>query len=334
MDHCINMLVISDADLLSLIKDARRRKQHAFRPGTVANHRSQFALYLSFCVHYNLPYVDPSPHTVCLYTEFLARSFSSPRAIRNYVSGIRLFHKLMSKDCAAVNSFEVSLILRALDLTMQHTPKQRLPIDSGILSAICSACNSLGALGVVCKVAFLFGYFGFLRQSNLAPKRAAEFQPKRHTCRGDILLHPPGIVIILKWSKTIQRGQAVPLIPLPRIPGSPLCPLQAYNDMLQLCPTVTPNTPLLQLPGHQRKTVTIKLLGQVFHAILDQLGYPAALYSLHSLRAGGATAAFNAGVEYTHIKRHGTWKSDCFWSYVSAQSVEQSPVAKALAATC
>ena len=80
---------VSGADLRNPKKAARRRARHAFRPGTNANHSSQIEQYIGFCLYYGLRYVDPDPSTLCLYAEFLARSFSSPRAIRNYISGVR-----------------------------------------------------------------------------------------------------------------------------------------------------------------------------------------------------------------------------------------------------
>ena len=43
---------------------------------------------------------------------------------------------------------------------------------------------------------------------------------------------------------------------------------------------------------------------------LEQLGFPAADFSLHSLRAGGATAAAAAGVPDRVFKKHGRWKSE------------------------
>ena len=43
---------------------------------------------------------------------------------------------------------------------------------------------------------------------------------------------------------------------------------------------------------------------------LSQLGFDPALFGMHSLRAGGATAAANAGVEERLFKRHGHWKSE------------------------
>ena len=42
-----------------------------------------------------------------------------------------------------------------------------------------------------------------------------------------------------------------------------------------------------------------------------ELGYPPKnLCGLHSLRAGGASAATNAGIGDRLFKRHGRWKSD------------------------
>ena len=34
------------------------------------------------------------------------------------------------------------------------------------------------------------------------------------------------------------------------------------------------------------------------------------MYGVHSLRAGGATAAANGGIHDRHFKRHGRWKSE------------------------
>ena len=45
-------------------------------------------------------------------------------------------------------------------------------------------------------------------------------------------------------------------------------------------------------------------------AKIEQLGMDAKLFGMHSLRAGGATAAADAGVSNRLFKRHGCWKSE------------------------
>ena len=47
----------------------------------------------------------------------------------------------------------------------------------------------------------------------------------------------------------------------------------------------------------------------VLHAFVE-LGYQKNLFGLHSLRAGGASAAANAGISDRLFKRHGRWKTD------------------------
>ena len=45
-------------------------------------------------------------------------------------------------------------------------------------------------------------------------------------------------------------------------------------------------------------------------ANLERIGLSSRDFGLHSLRAGGATAAANAGVPDRLFKRHGRWLSD------------------------
>ena len=49
---------------------------------------------------------------------------------------------------------------------------------------------------------------------------------------------------------------------------------------------------------------------EIFLAKLDELGFDASKFGLHSLRAGGTTAAANAGVADRLFKRHGRWRSE------------------------
>ena len=147
-------------------------------PGTTANHRTMISTYIAFCLHYKLEYITPKTATICMYAEFLTRSFSSLTAIRNYISATRLLHKYLHvgiHHCSALHSFELDLIIRAINITLRHTPNRRLPMDARMLRQLCILCDNLGSLGATLKVSFLFGYYAFLRQSNLAPRTARLF---------------------------------------------------------------------------------------------------------------------------------------------------------------
>ena len=56
--------------------------------------------------------------------------------------------------------------------------------------------------------------------------------------------------------------------------------------------------------------ISYSCLRDLFCKKLDCLGFAAGDFGLHSLRAGGATAAANARVPDRLFKRHGRWKSE------------------------
>jgi len=305
------------SDLRALYRAAKRRKGAAFRPGTQANQQSQMKLYISFCLHYNLEILQPSSQNVCAYIEFLTRSFKSPDSIRNYVSGIRHLHRLININSDCLESFEVNIMLRALDLTMHHFRKPHTVLTVDIIQKLITKCDRQGPQGLILKTAILFSFYGFLRKSNLAPESVSKFDPLKNTCRGDILFQHPGLVIILKWSKTLQDNKSVYLIPLPKIEGHSMCPVQAFINMTQAFPTVSPNEPLLHLGGQTLRMVTTSWLNKQLAELCKDLGYVNPKFTWHDFRRAGAETCFRAGVEITQIQHHGTWKSDSFWDYIS-----------------
>jgi hypothetical protein len=196
-------------------------------------------------------------------------------------------------------------------------------------------CDDLGMFGKALKVAITIGFFAMARQSNLAPRAAKNFDPSRHTCRADVVLEAPGLILLLKWSKTCQSMQQPDIIPIPHVPGSPADPVAAYKDLLRAQPTGHPNQPLLSLPSKKGTilTITSRQLAEALRELIIALELDPHMYSLHSLRRGGASTAYQAGVHFNDIKRHGQWKSDAFWLYITSPSVASSPVAAALGAS-
>ena len=313
-------------DLTSLRRAARRRISHAYRPGTKANQRSQIKSYLSFRISHGLEYRNPSVGTMCVYAEYLAHKLTSPKSVKNYLGAVQLYHSYIGLEAPNLSHFRYILMLRALPLTTRHFPSQKLPVIPEILDQICAVCDQVGATGIVLKVAFTFTYYGFLRQSNIAPASLTGFDPSHHTTRGDVTLSPPGLVVQLQWSKTHQAPGTPALVPIPSVPGQR--PSSSLHKHASRCPTRSPANPLLTLPS--RRPVTSCYLQRALRCILTALGLPAHAYSLHSLRRGGATTAFRDGADFNDVKRHGLWRSDAFWDYVADRQVWDSAVATAL----
>ena len=55
----------------------------------------------------------------------------------------------------------------------------------------------------------------------------SSFSPAQQFMKSDFLFHSWGVVIKVRWSKTIQFHDRVVSIPLSFIPDSPLCPVHA-----------------------------------------------------------------------------------------------------------
>ena len=71
--------------------------------------------------------------TLCLYSQFLSRSFKSTSAIKNYISGIKTMHYLLGFSVDHINDFLVNLSIRGIARLQPHCPKQAKAITPEIL---------------------------------------------------------------------------------------------------------------------------------------------------------------------------------------------------------
>ena len=82
-------------------------------------------------------------------------------------------------------------------------------------------------------------FFLLARVSNIVPSTVASFLPSMHLCQSDIVPTSLGEVVLFKHTKTILLGKRCPLLPLLHMPQSSLCPVQMYELMCSLVPTVS-----------------------------------------------------------------------------------------------
>ena len=327
-------MFILTGPLKKLKKSMLKRREQAFTPGTIKNRHSQIKLYLGFCIQHGLQDIDPSAETLCLYIEFLAQNLSSPKSVVNYLSAVRFLHHWVGVKSPALDSFEVTLMIRACHSTMHHVPLQRRPLTPDMIRELLSVSQNLVPHYCVFRCAILFAFFGFFRMSNLTPRSQKSFDPRKHTCRGDVFLADPGLAVLLKWSKTNQYGQNTELVPIPKSKDPVLCPVAAFDHMESQIPTLTSNQPLLSFPatpGEPPRPVHPDWLNKMLRLSLDAMGLESQYFSFHSLRRSGATTCYQAGVEYSQIQKHGCWKSSAFWAYITKFSTGHTPVTQALA---
>ena len=155
----------------------------------------------------------------------------------------------------------------------------------------------------------IFAFAGFLRVSNLAPRTAGDFDATRHTLLRDVNVTSEGVIIYIKWTKTIQEDTNPPIVILPRVPGSQLCPVRVWEKYLNSIKSfpLTPEAPLLNFASPHSGMVTQSHLRNALEITLLAAGHPKDHVTLHALRRGGVSHVYHAGVPLEHLKKHGLW---------------------------
>ena len=206
--------------------------------------------------------------------------------------------------------------LRSCSLTMDFTPTIKGIFTIEILKQIIYKCSILEQ-PLMYRCLFLLAFFGFLRISNCVPRSSSMYDLYKQLARGDIILAPPGLQIIVKWSKTIQTCNQYKTITIGTISGSPLCPLNAFRTYTRRFPARN-NYPMFYFTGDRGQNIIANELHvrTALATILRAINLNPKHYGFHTFRRSGATLAFELGVPLQNIQQHGTWLSDAVWSYI------------------
>lgn len=267
---------------------------------------------------------------LCLFAQFLSKTFKAVTSVRNYISGIHTLHSLLDLTCPAFGSLELKLTLRGLARSNPHCTKQASPITPQILRGIYYLLKLSNPVHATMWSLLLLGFFTLSRKSNLVVTGKNKFNPQKQLCRSDVISGKTGLLVRFRWSKTNQFGDRILWVPLVAIPGSVLCPVQAYRNMLALVPA-SPHDPAFVVPGRHMRPVTYESLQKFLKTCIAALGLDPSLYSSHSLRRGGATWAFQAQVPAELIKTHGDWKSHAYLRYLEFSLPQRMEVAQGMA---
>ena len=164
------------------------------------------------------------------------------------------------------------------------------------------------------------------RKSNLVA--TGDFDIRKQLCRGDVLVGQKGLLIRFRWSKTNQFGKRRHLVPVCAIPGSVLCPVAAYRQMLRLCPGGDMDPAFLLKVSGKVQPVSYSLLQAMIKRGVSRLGLDPNMFSSHSLRRAGASWAFQSGVPGELIQTHGDWTSQAYLRYLELSMTEKMQVAQ------
>lgn len=145
-------------------------------------------------------------HTLSHYAAFLARSLSAS-SIPAYLNIVRILHLEHGLEDPSKNNFHLATTLRGIRRCKGHTVSRKKPMTPDMLLAIKEHLNLTDPLHANFWAVCLVGFFGLLHKANMLLNGIAKFNPLKNLRRGDIVFYPDWVIIVNRWSKTIQFSQ-------------------------------------------------------------------------------------------------------------------------------
>ena len=328
------------AGLNGLASGAARRQRLAFTPGTWANKLSHIRVYLLFTAHFALLPFPASLTTLLLFLEFLANSYSSPKAVADTLASVKFYHERGGFTLTNFTHLQLRLALRSLPLTMRVHAAPAPPFPAALLRPLLGAARVLGVWALPFRALILFAFFSFARLASLVPARASPFDPSRFPVLGDLWLGgglgaaQGDAFLRLKHSKTRQSADGGFSVPFLRSHTLP-CPVRMAEQLLQAAervaaPLSTPLFATFQSARPPFPALSQDRARRLLRATLTDLGLPPHAFTFHSLRRGGCTHAFAEGAVESDLALHGDWRSQAIRTYYP-RGLAQLRVARVLA---
>lgn len=307
-----------EARLEQLDEHCYETMRRSYQPSTLKNIRSQALIYNRFCEFYGLKMFPATAWQMVRYARYIANTVTSYDTVMNYLSGVRKLHALGGFEVPAADDPNLRHIMRAIRLELAHPIKQAEPVTPHLLRCIYEHVDLHSPFDLVCYTALLVGFYLFLRKSNLVPESVKEFNPCKQLTRSDILVGRNIMLVVIKWSKTIQYQQKELLLPLLTVQDLRICPHFWLRLMFQKIPAGN-NQPLFAVPsktGGGVDALTYDQLAKKFKLWVHKSGLPCDRYTLHGLRKGGACHALESGLVGEDIKILGDWATDAYMRYL------------------
>jgi integrase len=241
--------------------------------------------------------------TLTEYVNHLAEQSYAPSSIRVAIATIRTAHTEMGYERQPDTR-------RALEVLKVHgrdradsglRDEDATPVTVENLRRMIAGLPREGEKAIRDRAILVLGFALMARRSELVALN-----------RGDIAETADGLEVRIRKSKTDQTGKGAQVnLPRGQFPDTdPVRVLKAWTDVLDEHGEHGGRVfRSIDRWGNLGQTLQSRAISDIVHtaAVRAHLPQPES-YSAHSLRAGGATEAYRAGVPVTTICDHGRWK--------------------------
>ena len=317
MCYCLtpsDVMTIGPWSILNELKDANLQRLAEALPKSLLQSRATattrkylgaFKRWKTWAASHQLEGFPVEVTHLALYLQHLGETKASKSAVEEAVNGLAWAHSMAGIPSPTSSPF-IQATLEGLRRALAKPVCKKSPFTVEMLQAIvrdAKKTNTLASLrlAAICLISFA----GFLRFDELANIRPC-----------DLKIGEDHLTIQLPRSKTDQLRQGNEVV-VART-GSETCPvamletyirrgdIQMDSDQKLFRPIASGRCEKLRESGG----ITYSRMRELLKKKLEELGFSSANFSLHSLRAGGATAAAAAGVPDRVFKKHGRWKSE------------------------
>lgn len=264
---------------------------------------------------------------LALYLQHLSETTQSKAAVEEAVNAANWMHELAGIPIVGAAPI-VSVTLNGLRRVLAKPVTKKAPVTPEMLARLCESLGASASLTDVRTASMcLLAFAAFLRFDELVKLRAC-----------DIVFEEEQMVVRITSSKTDQYrdGATVPVARSGRL-TCPVAMLERYFAMAHI--SRSDQRYLFRGIVHTKKGERLRESGSISYTRVreivlkkfEQLGIDTQQLGLHSFRAGGATAAANAGVPDRLFKRHGRWKSESAKDgYIQDSAAERLRVSRSL----
>jgi len=309
-----------DADR-SLSEGTQRRILAAVPANTSRAYARQWAAFTIWCAEQGRGTLPATAETLAEYVAHLADTprrdgeKRSPASIEQAIAAVRTAHRTAGYR-EQPDTEGARLVLRGHRRARAaggHRARQATPVTIDALRRMIDASDPDTVIGSRDRVALVLGLALMGRRSELV---ALELN--------DVTETPDGLEVLIRASKTDQdaRGAVVAVPPGQHPDTDPVRLVRAWRARLAEH-GITEGRLLRSVTRHGRlgASLSADAVSDLVRAAARRAGLPdAGTYSAHSLRAGGATAAYRGGAPVSTIAAHGRWApgSPVVLSYIRA----------------
>jgi len=285
------------ADFAELEAATRRYEKLAIAENTKRSYRSAWVNFTAWCESKGVEPLPAEPRAIAHYLTASADAGTKAGTIHVRLTAIGVAHRLAGFPFDAKHP-QIAGAWSGIKRGIGTRPERKAPVLTNDLRRMVKALPDT-LIGKRDRALLLLGFGGAMRRSELVALQVDDIKPVRH-----------GVVVLIRQSKTDQEGKGAE-VGIQYNKKTDICAVLALQGWLKAAGVTTGPIfrPIAKGGRILEQQLSDRAVADVVKAAVASVGLDPKLYSGHSLRAGCATSAAQAGYDLMQIMQQTRHKS-------------------------